>query len=698
MDYMPERALELLRAGTVDPGATFHDDQENAIRHVVEGRGRLLVVQKTGWGKSSVYFIATMLLREQGTGPAILISPLLALMRNQIAGAERMGVRAATINSANRDEWETIEAAIARNEVDILLVHPKRLVNEQFNTRVLPGIAGTVSMVVIDEAHCISDWGHDFVPEYRLIERRIRLLPQNVRVLATTATANKRVQADLETVLGPNLAISRGDLSRSSLLLQTMRMPSQAERLAWLATHVPNLPGTGIIYTLTQRDAERVAEWLRLRGLAAEAYHSGLAPARANALEDSLLANELKVLVATTKLGMGFDKPDLAFVIHYQTPGSVVAYYQQVGRAGRNLPATLRGAYGLLLSGTEDTDITNFFIESAFPTRAEVAAVLDALRAEPGGLSINGLMERVNVSFGRIDKALLLLSLEPSPPVVKQGGKWTLTPVDLSDAFWQRAERLTALRRMEQAQMQKYVQLQSGHMEFLIQALDGDPGAYQPPNLAPLSPEVDEDVARDAVAFLRRTSLPLEPRKKWPPGGLASLGVRGNTNIAPDRNLQPGKVLCMWGDAGWGELVRQGKYRDNHFHDDLVTACAALIREWAPNPTAQWVTCIPSLRHPNLVPDFAARLAGALNLPFHPVLVKIDHRQPQKEMENAAHKARNVEGSLQIQGNLPAGPVLLVDDMVDSKWTLTVASFLLTSSGSGPVYPLALASTANSDE
>jgi ATP-dependent DNA helicase RecQ len=411
-----------------------------------------------------------------------------------------------------------------------------------------------------------------------------------------------------------------------------------------------------------------------------------------------LLANEVKALVATTKLGMGFDKPDLAFVIHYQTPGSVVAYYQQVGRAGRNLPSALPAAHGVLLSGREETDITNFFIDSAFPSRVEVAEVLAALGAEADGLSVNGLEARVNASFGRIDKALLLLSLESPAPIAKHDSKWTLTAADLSQDFWQRAERLTALRQTEQTQMQDYVHLQNGHMEFLIRALDGDPSSYHAPNLAPLSPLVDEQVARDAVVFLRRTSLPLEPRKKWPTGGLSSMGVRGNTSIAPDRNLQPGKILCMWGDAGWGELVRVGKYRDALFSDDLVVACADLVREWAPGPAPQWVTSIPSLRHPTLVPDFARRLADALNLPFHAALEKTDLRPPQKEMENSSHKARNVDGALRILGSTPTGPVLLVDDMVDSKWTLTVAAYLLTSNGSGPVYPLALASTANSDE
>jgi ATP-dependent DNA helicase RecQ len=696
--YNAAFALQLLRLGTQNPAAAFRDGQEAAIQHIVDGRGRLLVVQKTGWGKSSVYFIATKLLREQGLGPAILISPLLALMRNQIAAAERMGVRAATIHSGNRDEWYAIEAAIARNEVDILLIHPKRLMNEQFNTHLLARIAGTISLVIIDEAHCISDWGHDFVPEYRLIERRIRLLPKNVRVLATTATANNRVMDDLQTVLGPNLALSRGDLSRSTLLLQTMRMPSQAERLAWLATHIPNIPGSGIIYALTRRDTERVAAWLKSRGLAVAAYHGDLSQARTEALEDALLANQVKALVATTKLGMGFDKPDLAFVIHYQTPGSVVAYYQQVGRAGRNLPAAFPGAHGVLLSGKEETDITDYFIGSAFPTRKEVALVLAALGAAANGLSVDGLMERINISYGRIEKALLLLSLESPAPIIKQDRKWTLTAANLSEEFWRRAERLTALRQTEQAQMQDYVQLQHGHMEFLIHALDGDPGLYHVPKLAPLTPKIDDLVAQEAVTFLRRTSLPLLPRKKWPPGGLASLGAQENNQIAPIRNFRHGKILCMWGDAGWGELVRLGKYRDGRFSDDLVAACVALVREWAPPLDPEWVTGIPSLRHPDLVPDFARRLAAALKLPFHVVLEKTDPRPPQKEMANSAKQAQNVDGSMRIHGTVPTGPVLLVDDMVDSRWTLTVAACLLTFNGSGPVYPLALASTANTDE
>jgi len=691
MPYNPTRALELLRIGTGNPATVFHDGQENAIQHIVDGRGRLLVVQRTGWGKSFVYFIAAKLLREQGMGPVILISPLLALMRNQIAAAERMGVRAKTINSENQEAWKTVEAALARNVVDILLISPERLANERFATEVLGPVAGRISLLVVDEAHCISDWGHDFRPHYRFIERMIRSLPPNLRVLATTATANNRVLADLQTILGPNLTVSRGELGRPSLLLQTMRMPSQAARMAWLATHLPGIQGSGIVYTLTVRDAVQVAGWLQARGIQAESY-SGETGERRVELENALLENRVKVLVATTALGMGFDKPDLAFVIHYQTPGSVVAYYQQVGRAGRQIPE----AHGLLLSGEEETDINDYFIESAFPSREEVESVLATLRGAAAGLSVYDLLNRVNIRKGRIDKALQLMSLESPAPVVKHGSKWILTAANLSAAFWQRAERLTGLRRVEQQQMQEYVTLTAGHMEFLIRALDGDPGTYHAPNIAPLPATFDAGLAQEAVAFLRRTSLPLEPRRLWPTGGLPHMNVTGR--IAPDRQAQPGRVLCMWGDAGWGSLVRQGKSQDGRFADQLVEACAAMVRSWAPQPAPGWVACIPSHRHANLVPDFARSLAAALNLPFYPVLVKTNDRPAQKQMANSSQQARNVDGSLRIQGHVPTGAVLLVDDMVDSRWTMAVAAYLLLSNGSGPVYPLALASTANSDE
>lgn len=686
--YNSQRAQELLRLGTGIPDAEFRDGQEEAIIHIIENRGRLLLVQRTGWGKSNVYFIATKLLREAGSGPALLISPLLSLMRNQITQAEHMGVRAVRITSDNQERWAEIEETIQRDEVDILLISPERLANEHFRIEVLSIIAANVSLLVIDEAHCISDWGHDFRPQYRLIDRIVQNLPDNLRLLATTATANDRVMSDLEEILGPNITTLRGDLNRPSLFLQTIRLPQQSERLAWLASQLETLPGSGVIYTLTIRDAKRVANWLQSQGHNVEWYAS----TRDNReeLENALLGNKVKALVATTALGMGFDKPDLGFVIHYQMPGSVISYYQQVGRAGRALDV----AYGVLLSGEEEEDIMNYFIDTAFPTRQEVQLVLNALEAEPNGLSIPELLSQLNISKNRLDKTIDLLSLESPSPIAKLGSKWQLTITELSEEFWTRAEQLTKLRHDEQQQMQEYVELNTGHMEFLIEALDGDPSLMISPDLSPLPTVPDSALISEATAFLKHTSLPIEPRKRWPAYGLPQLGVRGNIQL--EYQSEEGRALCVWGDSGWGNLVRKGKYPDKYFGDELVEACTNMVHEWDPTPLPTWVTCIPSRRHPDLIPNFALRLAQSLNIPFYEVLEKTDDRPEQKSMANSSQQARNVDGSLALKtSEVPDGPVFLVDDMIDSRWTITIATFLLRSNGSGEVFPLALAYTGH---
>ncbi len=693
LSYHPQRALELLRDGTGIPDATFRRGQEKAVRHVVEGRGRLLVVERTGWGKSFVYFIATRLLREAGRGPALLVSPLLSLMRNQIEAARRMGVRAEMITSANRDDWPKVEAALERDEVDILLIAPERFANEHFRDQVLAGIADRISLLVIDECHCISDWGHDFRPDYQLIERWARRLPRNARMLATTATANDRVMNDLRKVLGPHLKLQRGPLARPSLTLQTIRLPRQSQRLAWLGEQLSRIPGHGIIYALTKRDARQVADWLRDRNIDVKAYTGPpMKTEEREELERALLDNRVKALVATVALGMGFDKPDLGFVIHYQTPGSVVAYYQQVGRAGR----ALEEAYGILLSGDEDTAITEYFITTAFPTRDEAEKVIAALMKAPEGLSHYQLLRQVNLSEGRITCTTKALSREsPLPPIVWDGARWQLTPVNLKDSFWERVDRLTELRMEELRQMQEYVRLERGHMEFLIRALDGDTEGIGPPRLPLLPTEVSPRSERDALAFLRRLDLPVSPRKQWPPGGLSH--TADESWIPKEHRAETGRALCLWGDGGWGDMVKRGKQKDGRFADDLVDACASLFEQWGPSPRPQWVTCIPSRRNPRLVPNFAERLATALGLPFRRVLVKTEDRLPQKQMTNSVQQARNVDGSLAVSApHVPPTPVLLVDDIVGSRWTFTVAASLLRKNGSGRVWPLALSSLGRS--
>ena len=684
------RALELLRAGSGNASAEFRDGQLEAIRSVYSESSRVLVVQKTGWGKSFVYFIACKLLREAGRGPALMISPLLALMRNQIAAAQRMGLAALTVNSTNRDQWQQVEQQVEAGEIDILLISPERLNAPDFVRGPLAQL--NPSLVVIDEAHCISDWGHDFRPDYRRVGRLVRTLP-NVSLLATTATATNRVMADMQRELGPDLSIQRGDLHRPSLTLQTLRIPSQPARLAWLAQHLPALDGSGIIYALTTRDAELVAEWLQTCGIDARAYTGAMDSGEREQLEDALIANQCKALVATTALGMGYDKPDLSFVIHYQVPGSVVAYYQQVGRAGRALPS----AYGVLLSGEEEVAINNWFILSAFPTREQVERLLEALEQGPEeGCTEDELLAQLNLPKGRLLQALKILSLETPAPIGKQGSRWQRLPAALLPDFWQRVDRLTQLRKGEAEQMQAYVDLPFGeHMAFLIEALDGDPSAVAPPTLPPLPGQVPDDLAREASSFLRRLRITIHPRKKWPAGGLQVYGLSGN--IPVNRQAEPGKALSFWSDAGWAELVKRGKYTTGSFDEALVEGCLRLVQQWRPSPPLEWVTCIPSRNHPKLVPAFAERLAAALGLPFVAALEKVHDTAPQKDMQNSSQQARNLDGSLAITGEIPEGPCLLVDDMVDSRWTFTVAAWLLREHGAGPVFPLALAQTGQSD-
>ncbi|MBI5104828.1 MAG: ATP-dependent DNA helicase RecQ, partial [Solirubrobacterales bacterium] len=292
-----DRAAALLEE-LAGPGAAFREHQLEAIRDLVDDRARVLCVQRTGWGKSAVYFLATALLRERGAGPTLIVSPLLALMRNQIAAAERLGLRAHTVNSTNREGWDEVAALLRDDAVDLLLISPERLNNPRFREEMLPAFADRVGLLVVDEAHCISDWGHDFRPDYRRLRDVLERLPEGVGVLCTTATANDRVVADVVEQLrvghaGAALRTYRGPLGRSSLRFEVVDLPGQAERLAWLAQVLPSLPGSGIVYTLTKRDADLVADWLGGQGVAAASYSGEVETERRVEVEDRLLRNEL---------------------------------------------------------------------------------------------------------------------------------------------------------------------------------------------------------------------------------------------------------------------------------------------------------------------------------------------------------------------------------------------------------------------
>jgi ATP-dependent DNA helicase RecQ len=659
-------------------GTCFRPGQWEAIEQLVVHRSRVLLVQRTGWGKSLVYFIATKLGREAGDGPTLLVSPLLSLMRDQQRMAEAIGVRAQRITSDNKKAWDEVERSIADNACDLLLIAPERLYNPRFLQDVLPTLRGGIGLLVVDEAHCISDWGHDFRPDYRRIVGISQNLPRDTPVLATTATANDRVIEDIRGQLGIGLSVLRGPLARGSLRLQNLRLSDQAERLAWLTENLPKFRGTGIVYCLTIADTERVAKWLQGRGINAQSYHGNLDGEKREALEGALLDNQVTVLVATVALGMGFDKRDLAFVVHFQRPGSVVAYYQQVGRAGRQLDR----AYGILLSGREDDEIVDYFIDSAFPPLETMREILEVL-AEGEGLKTREILDRMNISFRTAERALKLLEVDGA--VRRDQGRLFRTANPWKPDV-ERIQRVTELRRREQAEMQRYVDHPGCLMEFLSRALD-DPASAPCGQCANcqgrgFSATVSAELVEQAIQFLRRENVVIEARKRW----------ADNTAIPPEERTENGRALCYYGDAGWGRLVPAGKYRVGRFEHRLVAAAVELVRErWRPDPPPQWVTAIPSLRHPCLVFDLAQRLAAGLGLPFVAALERTRAASEQKLMENSSMQARNVQQSLVVRGPLPAGPLLLVDDIVDSRWTMTIAGSLLRRSGSGAVYPFALA-------
>ena len=691
------KGLELLRKALNDSTAEFREGQWESINRLVNDKKKLLVVERTGWGKSSVYFISTRILRDQGKGATIIISPLLALMRNQVEAAERLGVKAISINSTNLEEWDNCKQAVLNNNVDALLISPERLANEKFMNNILRPIADRIGLFVVDEAHCISDWGHDFRPDYRRIVNILKFMPDGMPVLGTTATANNRVCDDIVSQLG-DIEIIRGALTRKSLILQNIQLKDQASRLAWLKENIQKLPGSGIIYTLTKRDAKIVTEWLVECDIEAAYYYSGATDDNfedsnqyRQYLEDALYNNEIKVLVATSALGMGYDKPDLGFVVHYQAPSSIISYYQQVGRAGR----AIKKAYGILLSGQEDSDIHTYFRQSAFPPENRVQDILDKIEEEDG-LSVPDLMKQLNLRKGQIEQVLKYLSVEESSPIIKIGTKWIRTAIDY-EMDSDKVLRLTNQRLIEWNDVQNYIKTNHCLMNYLQNSLD-DPNSTICGKCANCDKDakISEDVLHDngvkAALFLKHSEFDIKLKIRVQSDALSKYGFSGN--LPQNLRSEIGKSLSRWGDAGWGRIVAEDKH-NNHFRDELVDAFYEMIKErWTLEPMPTWVTCIPSFRHPELVPSFAKRLADKLGLPFIPVINKREETAPQKEQENSYFQCKNLDGIFEINGVKHNEPVLLIDDAIDSGWTLTIASALLRQSGSGLVYPATLTSTS----
>jgi ATP-dependent DNA helicase RecQ len=703
-------AIEVLRTLVGRDDADFHEGQFEAIETLVDLRRRALVVQRTGWGKSAVYFVSTLLLRRQGAGPTILVSPLLALMRDQIAAAARAGVRAVAINSTNAHEWNDVQRQLANDEVDVLLVSPERLNNPAFRENQLPDLIRRVGMLVVDEAHCISDWGHDFRPDYRRLRDLIAQMPLGVPVLATTATANSRVVNDVAEQLDTGMDSAeltdgasdvgvvtiRGPLARASLRLGVLRLPDARSRLGWLLSHIDELPGSGIIYALTVSAAEDTARLLRDAGHNVRAYTGQTDTGEREKSEEMLKNNEVKALVATSALGMGFDKPDLGFVLHLGAPSSPVAYYQQVGRAGR----ATENADVLLLPGAEDEAIWQYFATASMPNELRANAVLNALAETDGPLSTPALEARVDIR--RTPLELLLKVLDVDGVVRRVTGGWVAT-----GAAWtydrERYERIAAERVAEQQHMLEYERTTECRMEYLQRSLDDDTatpcgrcdncaGVWYPNDVA-------DEATATATASLDRVGVALDPRAQWPTGA-DRLGVAEKGKIALTERVAEGRALARLTDLGWGNTLRDifaPSAVDAPATPAMLAACVRVLAEWGWETRPVGVVAMPSRRHPQLVNSVAAGLAQIGRLPYLGALDLTGDGPTGESGGNSAYRLANVWNGFSVGPELADalatanGPVLLVDDLADSRWTITVAGRLLRQAGAPAVLPFALA-------
>lgn len=668
--------------------AYFREGQWEAIESILNNK-KALVVQKTGWGKSIIYFIGTKLLRDKGKGPTILISPLLSLMRNQIESAAGLGISAETINSQNVEEWERIEESLKEDNCDILLISPEQLANKERFNRLISYIGKGIGFFVVDEAHCISDWGHDFRPDYRRIINIVNNLPPNVPVIATTATANKRVVDDISAQLG-DIDVIRGPLIRESLRIQVIKIKDQSERMAWLLENIPKMPGVGIVYCLTVLDCNKVAKWLQINGINAKSYTGKMNNDERVELENEFMQNEIKCLVATVALGMGYDKSDIGFVIHYQRPGNVVSYYQQIGRAGRKLD----NAYAILLNGVEDDDIQEYFIKTAFPTEEEMQDVVNAIENSEEGLKQNQILGKINIRSGRLEKCLKYL--EAMEIIGKDDKNRYYRTLNEWNPDLSRSNQITKRRYQELEDIKNFVDYKGCYMQYIADKLD-DKYARKCGKCAGclgrdfFSPTVKTKNVLRAIEFLKGEYIVIESRKMFPPGIIAETG----RSIPVEFQAEEGRALCAFGDAGWGKFIHDDKYVNNYLRDELVDASVELILKWLPDKIKDMqIAYIPSLKRPELVRSFARRVAEKLQIHCLDIIEKIKMTKQQKELENSTFQCKNAWDSFSVSKYCDGRDILLLDDMVDSRWTLTVCAYKLREKGTGSVYPFAIASTS----
>lgn len=679
---MDNKANEILQS-FYGPKATFREGQLEAIRTIYNG-DNLLLIQKTGWGKSIVYFIGAKLLREKTGGVTVIISPLLSLMRNQVEMATSNGVVALTMNSTNYEEHENIKAKLINDECDVLLISPERLSNNKFVENILPYI--NIGMLVIDEVHCISFWGNDFRLDYQRIKDVVALLPKHIPILGTTATANDNIINDIKKQL-PNFRTQKGPLIRKSLNIQVIKLRKNSEKLAWLIDNLPLMEGTGIVYASTIAATRNISAFLNLNGINSLDY-SGQSENREE-IEYSFLKNKFKVIVATNALGMGFDKEDVGFVIHYHSPDSIASYYQQIGRAGRNLD----NAFVVLLKGDEDDKIQEHFIETSLPKATEIQDVLD-LFDEHLELRVKQIEMKLNMKRSIIQKCIDYLMITSAIYKEKSIYRRGLNKYVLDQEGFLRVK---ASKYKELEDINTFINIDTCYMRYISDSFD-DPFAEDcgkccncigEPIFNPI-PSKKSLIASER--YIRGAHQTIYPRKQFP--------IRYNdiTRIKPELQNETGFALCYYNDSGYGEYVREDKEKNGSYREELVSETVLLINKMAIINNDTIIMYVPSLRRPNLVEEFAHKVGAKLNVEVRDSIVKTIDSPEQRFMQNSIRQFENVKDAYQVvDDTINERNIILIDDVCDSRWTLTYIGYELKQKGANKVYPYAIALATRSD-
>ena len=653
---------------------TFYDEQWATIERLLKGE-RILLIEKTGFGKSLCYQFPAIIFGAV----TVIFSPLLALMRDQVNKLNSFGIAAQCINSEQSAEQNTdiLQQAID-GKLKILYIAPERQENDIWLEKVREI---KLSMVVVDEAHCISVWGHDFRPAFRRIISLVKLLPRDLPVLATTATATQRVEHDIMGQMGAGLHIIRGNLLRGNFLLYVIKVNSDEEKMAWLAEYSDKLEGTGILYTGTRSDAETWSRWLEFMGISSVSYHAGLDPASRIEVEQGLMSNRWKIIVSTNALGMGIDKPDIRFVIHTQIPQSPLHYYQEIGRAGRDSkPAKI-----ILLYGPDDTALPLSFIESAKPAISKYERVTESIKNEL--LSEKEIVKKVDIKLNqfRVIKADLLEQL-----IIREVKNGRIKKYEYifgaPSLNTQRFEELRTAKKADLKHMINYVDTPTSRMKYLCDFL-GD--------------VTDRDFTNCDNTGLEKLTILLtsewkhkinEFRENYFPELLVESRL--------SKNLVNGVAASYYGVSTVGQAIHRCKYDGGgDFPEYLLQLTIMAFRKRFGGEHFDLLVYVPPTKSGSLVRNFAMKLSAALKIPVSHGLIKTRQTAEQKMFENSYSKKDNVSAAFSYENpaEVPGKHILLFDDIFDSGATLKEIGKLFSKLDAAIIAPLVIAKTVGGD-